>query len=194
MLKFYKTLLLNLLFITSCSIVSFEELKIESNLKKNSIYLNEESFEIIFSIPVKESSLTEIISVYENSNSIKYNLIYEDTKIKIPSVINDIELIQMSILYDYSFKYEEPKYKLIDYIIFDLKNISTIKDAIRKFPYTVNYLDSDNKSLILKVIEEYIKEVNSNLPWGISESAFYNFDINARLNFYLYKRPAANYF
>ena len=50
MLKFYKTLLLNLLFITSCSIVSFEELKIESNLKKNSIYLNEESFEIIFSI------------------------------------------------------------------------------------------------------------------------------------------------
>ena len=88
MLKFYKTLLLNLLFITSCSIVSFEELKIESNLKKNSIYLNEESFEIIFSIPVKESSLTEIISVYENSNSIKYNLIYEDTKIKITPFTN----------------------------------------------------------------------------------------------------------
>lgn len=77
------------------------------------------------------------------------------------SVINEIELIQMSILYDYSFKYEESKYKLIDYIIFDVKNISNIKDAIKRFPHIVNYMDVDNKSLILKVIEKYIEEVKN---------------------------------
>lgn len=99
------------------------------------------------------------------------------------SVINDIELIQMSILYDYSFKYEEPKYKLIDYIIFDLKNISMIKDAIRKFPYTVNYLDSDNKSLILKVIEEYIKEVKEyNKEKEIDEIIYYDEVIDTLIN------------
>jgi len=77
------------------------------------------------------------------------------------SVINEIELIQMSILYDYSFKYEESKYKLIDYIIFDVKNIANIKDAIKRFPHIVNYMDVDNKSLILKVIEKYIEEVKN---------------------------------
>ena len=73
--------------------------------------------------------------------------------------INKIELIQMSILYDYVDKYEGSVYELIDYIIFDLKNISVFNDAINRFPYLVNYFDKNDKNLIVSVCEIYIDEV-----------------------------------
>ena len=75
------------------------------------------------------------------------------------NMINNIELIQMSILYDYTDKYDGSKYKLLDYILFDLKNISVFNDALNRFPYLVNYFDKNDKNIILSVCEEYIKEV-----------------------------------
>lgn len=77
------------------------------------------------------------------------------------NIINNIEIIQMTLLYDYIDKYDETKYKLIEYMIFEVKNITFIKDAIKRFPYIVNTFDSNDKSLILSVIEKYIEEVVS---------------------------------
>ena len=57
------------------------------------------------------------------------------------NMINDIEMIQMSILYDYVQKYEGSKYELIDYIIFETNNISLFNDALNRFPFLVNYFD-----------------------------------------------------
>ena len=75
------------------------------------------------------------------------------------NLINKVELIQMSILYDYIDKYEGSKYSLIDYIIFDLKNISVFNDALNRFPYLVNYFDKNDKNLIVSVCDAYINEV-----------------------------------
>lgn len=95
------------------------------------------------------------------------------------NLINNIELIQMSILYDYNDKYEGSKYKLIDYIIFDLKNISIFKDALQKFPYLVNYFDESNKKIIVSVIDKYIEEVmNYNKEKGIDDIIYYDEVIN----------------
>lgn len=99
------------------------------------------------------------------------------------NMINDIELIEMSILYDYTYKYEESKYKLIDYIVFDLKNTSIFKDALKRFPYLVNYFDENNKKIIVNVIEKYIDEVlNYNKEKGIDDIIYYDEVINLILN------------
>lgn len=91
------------------------------------------------------------------------------------TLINNIELIQMSILYDYVNKYENNIYELIDYIIFDLKNISLIKDVIDKFPYMANYCDENEKSLIVSVTEKYIdKVVNYKEENGIDDIIYYD--------------------
>lgn len=95
------------------------------------------------------------------------------------NLINNIELIQMSILYDYTDKYEGSKYQLIDYIIFDLKNISIFKDALQKFPYLVNYFDESNKKIIVSVIDKYIEEVmNYTKEKGIDDIIYYDEIIN----------------
>ena len=93
----------------------------------------------------------------------------------VKDLINSIEQIQMSILYDYIDKYEGSKYQLIDYLIFDLKNISIFKDALQKFPYLVNYFDEKDKKIIVSVIEKYIEEVvNYNKEKGIDDIIYYD--------------------
>ncbi len=74
-------------------------------------------------------------------------------------LIKNIEVFIISLLYNYVDKYEESKYELIDYIIFDVKSISLIKDAIKKFPYIVNYFDENNNLLINKIIDKYIESL-----------------------------------
>lgn len=202
MLKFYKTLLLNLLFITSCSIVSFEELKIESNLKKNSIYLNEESFEIIFSIPVKESSLTEIISVYENSNSIKYNLIYEDTKIKITPFTNwkkgsyysiklngnlltsDNRIYEVSKTYNFFYKTDSTPFLLTNFITPN----KTDKSLYLEFNKPINILQFEENFSITPFIRIKKEYSNDNKTVKIlpednwTANTLYKFDVKKFLS------------
>ena len=72
------------------------------------------------------------------------------------NLISNIEVFIISLLYNYVDKYEENKYELIEYIIFDVKNISLLKDAIKKFPYIVNYFDENNNLILNKIIDKYI--------------------------------------
>lgn len=91
------------------------------------------------------------------------------------NIINNIELIQMSILYDYNLEYEESKYKLIDYIVFEMKNPGIFKDAIKRFPYLVNYFDENDKKIIVNVIEKYIDSViNYTKETGIDDILYYD--------------------
>ena len=113
----------------------------------------------------------KIYLVQKPGNIEKSNHNYKTLK----NMINNIELIQMSILYDYNYQYEESKYQLIDYIVFDLKNITIFKDALKRFPYLVNYFDKNNKKIIVSVIEKYIDEVvNYNKSKGIDTIIYYD--------------------
>lgn len=95
------------------------------------------------------------------------------------NLINNIELIQISMLYDYVDKYDGPHYQIIDYIIFDLKKTSIFKDALQRFPYLVNYFDRNNKKIIVSVIDKYIEEViNYNKETGRDEILYYDEIIN----------------
>ncbi len=99
------------------------------------------------------------------------------------NLINEVEMIQMSIMYDYIDKYEGSKYELIDYIIFDLKNISIFNDALNKFPFLVNYFDKNNKNIIVSVTDAYINEVmNYCKETGIDNIIYYDQVINSIIN------------
>ena len=98
-------------------------------------------------------------------------------------LINDIELIQMSILYDYIDKYQGSKYQLINYIIFELKNISIFNDALNKFPFLVNYFDQDDTNLIVSVTNAYIDSIVSyNEINGIDDINYYDQVITSIIN------------
>lgn len=137
----------------------------------------------------KKKEINESLNIIHQK--IKKNLVQKPGNIDksnhnykiLKDIINDIELIQISLLYDYIYKYDETKYRLIDYIIFDVKNISLIKDAINKFPYVVNYHNSNEKSLIISVIENYIFEVmNYTKEKGIDDIIYYDEVINVILD------------
>lgn len=95
------------------------------------------------------------------------------------NMINEIEVIQMSILYDYIDKYKGSIYELINFIIFEHKDIAVFNDALNRFPFLVNYFDKDNKNLIVSVTDEYIKEVlNYTESRGIDNIIYYDQVIN----------------
>lgn len=98
------------------------------------------------------------------------------------NMINDIEMIQMSILYDYVQKYEGSKYELIDYIIFETNNISLFNDALNRFPFLVNYFDKNGKNLIVSVTDAYIDAVNNYENAGIDSIIFYDQVIESIFN------------
>lgn len=98
-------------------------------------------------------------------------------------MINNIEMIQMAIRYNYTKEYQGSKYKLINYLIFELKNISIVKDAINKFPFLVNYFDKDDTNLIVSVMNEYLDSViNYKEENTIDDIIYYDQVINEIMN------------
>lgn len=71
------------------------------------------------------------------------------------NLIDHLETFSLSILYDCVEKYEGNKSELIRFIIFDVKNSRLTADALERFPHVVNFLETENKSLLEKVIESY---------------------------------------
>lgn len=76
-------------------------------------------------------------------------------------LIDNLENSALSFLYnDYIHNYNGSKYDFINYLIFDVKRISLVEDAIKRFPYIVNVENKDSEPLIDNVIKKYIDELN----------------------------------
>ena len=75
------------------------------------------------------------------------------------NLIEHLETVSLSFLYDYIDKYDGSKYDFINFLVFDVKRISLITDAIRRFPYIVNFETKDGDILIDKVLKKYILEI-----------------------------------
>ncbi len=75
------------------------------------------------------------------------------------NVIDNLETVSLSLLYDYIDKYDGSKYEFINFLVFEVKRISLIEDAIKRFPYIVNFETKEGDSLIDRVIKSYIDEV-----------------------------------
>lgn len=76
-------------------------------------------------------------------------------------LIDNFELISLSFLYkDYVNNYDGSKYDFINYLVFDVKRIGLVEDAIKRFPYIINVETKNAESLIDNVIRKYIEEIN----------------------------------
>ena len=76
------------------------------------------------------------------------------------NLIDNLETISLSFLYDYIDKYDGSKYDFINFLVFEIKRIDLLEDALRRFPYIVNFENKEGNSLINNVIGKYIEEVD----------------------------------
>ena len=75
------------------------------------------------------------------------------------NLIDHLETVSLSFLYDYIDRYDGSKYDFINFLVFDVKRISLFYDAINRFPYIVNFETKNGDSLINNVIKKYILEI-----------------------------------
>ena len=109
----------------------------------------------------------------------KTSKVYKDLK----KMINNIEVLQMSILYDCGEKYNQNKYELLEYIIFDLKNTLFLDTALKKFPHLINYKDENDIHIFIHILDKYIDEIMKyNEAKGIDTILYYDEIINLFLN------------
>ena len=76
------------------------------------------------------------------------------------NLIDNLETFTLSFLYDYVDKYDGGKYEFINFLVFDVKRINLFSDALKRFPYIVNFETKECESLIDNVIKKYIDELN----------------------------------
>lgn len=74
-------------------------------------------------------------------------------------LIDNTESLMIANFYDVINRYQGDSLKLIEYLLFDLKDYLLIEDILKNYPYLVRLTDKDGITLINKVIKKYIEEV-----------------------------------
>lgn len=114
---------------------------------------------------IKENGINDIIV---KVNSVHYSLKVQIELMKekesivdqfLKDTIDNIEALTLALNYDYLTEYHGNKYSLMEFLVFKLKNPVMIADAIKRFPYVVNLVDSDGNSLFSKIVQNYIEEI-----------------------------------
>ena len=78
-------------------------------------------------------------------------------------IIDEMENTMLQIYLDNPVEYNYDKEAFIEYIIFTLKYENIVKEAVHKFPHIVNSIDSENISLIEKVLDAYLNSLDEYL-------------------------------
>lgn len=79
--------------------------------------------------------------------------------ILLKELIDNTESLIIANFYDVINQYQGNSLKLIEYLLFELKDFSLIEDVLKNFPYMIRLRDKNNTSLIQKVVAKYIDEV-----------------------------------
>ena len=78
-------------------------------------------------------------------------------------LIDEMENTMLQIYLDNPVEYNYDKEAFIEYIIFTLKYENIVDESVHKFPHIVNSIDSENVSLIDKVLDAYLKSLDKYL-------------------------------
>lgn len=75
------------------------------------------------------------------------------------NIINKMENTMLRIYYDNPLDYDPDKKEFIDYIIFDLKYINCVNNAVNNYPHLANSVNKDGIPLIEQILEEYLSSL-----------------------------------
>ena len=80
------------------------------------------------------------------------------------------------LIFELEFKLSKTKnkyYELLDYFIFETRNISYLEQILKTFPNSVNVKDEMGKPIVFKIIKKYIEEVYSDVDLDENENILY---------------------
>jgi len=94
--------------------------------------------------------------------------------LELKCIIDNLEGMNLSYMYNYINQYDGNAYNLIHYLLFEEKNLIFVKYAIEKYPHFVNTRDEKGNCIILEVVDKYITAIDSYTKDGILK---YNDDL-----------------
>ncbi len=100
----------------------------------------------------------------ENISKSNYNFL------ELKEIINNLEGMNLSYMYNFIDKYDGNAYNLIRYLLFEEKNLFFVKYALEKYPHLINIRDDQNKSLIIEVVEKYVEAIDVYIKSGLCYS------------------------
>lgn len=75
-------------------------------------------------------------------------------------IIDNLEGMNLSYMYNYIDKYDGNAYNLIRYLIFDEKHLSFVKYILDKYPHFINVRDKNGNCIISEVVDKYLESID----------------------------------
>ena len=81
--------------------------------------------------------------------------------IELKTIIDNLEGMNLSYMYNYIDMYDGDAYNLIRYLLFNDKNLFFVKYALEKYPHFINVRDKSGNCIISEVVDKYIKAIDT---------------------------------
>lgn len=94
------------------------------------------------------------LASYEEEKKEDKNFIFLKT------CVDNLESISLAYLYHFIEKYDGTTYHFLYSLIFDVRNLSLIKDAFTRYPYLVNSINEKDERLLFVVLEKWEEVLN----------------------------------
>lgn len=134
--------------------------ELESNINNlEKLDLNNNLSSLFFMLEELKPNLEDKRKIYDRIKFI-YKIIKEENNPILLDAKLNIESFLIAYFYEFS-DYQGDKYKLMEYILFELKDYDIVSDIINKYPSMINIKDSNNEFIIVNIIHKYLEELNN---------------------------------
>ena len=87
--------------------------------------------------------------------------------LELKAIIDNLEGLNLSYMYNYIDKYDGNAYNLVRYLLFEEKNLFFVKYAMKKYPHFINARKVDSDCIISEVVDKYIEAIDKYTRDGI---------------------------
>lgn len=87
--------------------------------------------------------------------------------IELKAIIDNLEGLNLSYMYNYIDYYDGNAYNLVRYLLFEEKNLAFVKYALNKYPHFINARKEDSDCIISDVVDRYIEAIDKYTKYGV---------------------------
>lgn len=129
----------------------YEYLNIIFDVLKNSTHSIDVQKEVYKEVELLRPKIKKLLKENKTEKN-EYNENYQFLK----RFISQLEILSLSLLYNYIDKYKGKKDQFFEFLIIDVKNKSMIKDIFNRFPHLFDFSNDNNRALLDKIIDKYL--------------------------------------